>query len=521
MHMGRHLDATTTLRDTTRYRQVSAFVLDSQGNGDPNPGIVVGPASTLEFWHLMSSLDDENAGSGFLPNGGTFGGGQVHISLLNNSSGKFEKWQRLTPSTNGYDSVMNDTISICEFDPGDDEIAPANETMCELGPLWADIGDVFGTDATCVTDTDSNDAAHKDCGATSNQGPTNLQTGSIGAGVWARSAFNLSPFAGRVARLRWIHSEGGGWSFGITRSALEPEPGNPEYQYFDGDDGWWIDDVKLTDLRQFASTIGPDNLTGLATCSAQGDTANCTAITPNVVGSVAFGTTRLVSLDALSQAAVLDARQSAGACTNGMLQYEWSQLNDAGTAVVDVIQPFSPAGNVSVAPSRDTKYRVSVRCSSDLACTASQDVVVKVYGGDGSDLNPQSNLTGIDPNEIGVHATGGATTTIQWPSRPQPPGISGYDVFRFSSGTATGVDVFSGGTFDGICFANAVAQVALPGLVTTTDSSTPAANTSYMYQVGHSSTNAAAIAPLGVPNCTADPGDSRCSTLKMAGTTCP
>jgi hypothetical protein len=364
-------------------------------------GIVIGPATTLEFWHIMSLLDDENAGNGFLPPGGTFGGGQLHVSLLNNSTGKFEKWQRLTPATNGYDSLANDTISICEFDPGDDEIAPANETMCELGPLWADIGDTFGTDPTCVSDTDNNDAAHKDCGATSNQGPTNLQNGTIGAGVWARSTFGLSAFAGRVARLRWIGMEGGGWSFGITRSALEPEAGGQEYQYFDGDDGWYIDDIKLTDLRQFASTIGPDNTTGLATCSAQGDTNNCTSITPAVAGSVAFGTTRLISLDALAQAAILDGRQSAGACTNGMLQYEWSQLNDAGTAVVDVVSPFSPAGNVTVAPSRDTKYRLAVRCSSDLACSATQDVVVKVYGGDGSDLHPQSNLTSIDPNEIG------------------------------------------------------------------------------------------------------------------------
>jgi len=42
LHMGRHLSATSTLSDTIRFRQVSAFVLDSQG--DPNlpgqPGVL-------------------------------------------------------------------------------------------------------------------------------------------------------------------------------------------------------------------------------------------------------------------------------------------------------------------------------------------------------------------------------------------------------------------------------------------------------------------------------------------------
>ena len=39
MHFGRHLDATTTLQDTTRLRQVAAFVLD--------PPVNIGPASTM------------------------------------------------------------------------------------------------------------------------------------------------------------------------------------------------------------------------------------------------------------------------------------------------------------------------------------------------------------------------------------------------------------------------------------------------------------------------------------------
>jgi hypothetical protein len=78
--------------------------------------------------------------------------------------------------------------------------------------------------------------------------------------------------------------------------------------------------------------------------------------------------------------------------------------------------------------------------------------------------------------------------------------------------------VFSGNTFDGSCFANAVPQGLLGTLITTTDASTPAVGQSYFYQVGHSSTNAAAIAPLGVqpPSATTRPGQ-----LVTAGVSCP
>jgi hypothetical protein len=475
--------------------------------------------------------DDENFGSGFVPPGTTFGGGQVQVSLLG-SNGKFERWQVLTPSFNGYDSTIQETISLCGFDPGDDQIPPGNETMCNNSPMWTDMGDIFGTDATCVTDTDNNDAAHKDCGAKScTAGPGCTENGATGVGVWTRSAFSLSPFAGRVARLRWIGMVEGGWSFGTQRSALEPDPGGVAYQYYDGDDGWYIDDIKLTDLRQFASSIGPDNVTGLSQCTTGQASSNCGVIAMNIANSVAFGTRRLVGLDSLLQPVRLDARGSTagddpgtvgvteGACENGVIEYQWSQLNINTLAVTDVISAFSPQGDVQVAPSRDSLYRVQARCSSDLSCLGSQDVVVKVYTGDGSDLGPQTalNTAGVS-NELGVDVVGGASATIQWPARTQPPGISGYDVFRYNSiGTATGVDVFSGNTFDGACFANAVANTALGTLVSTVDVGTPAVGTTYMYQVGHSSTNAAAIAPLGVQPASTN----RSGQLVTAGATCP
>jgi hypothetical protein len=288
MHMGRHLDPTTTLQDTVRLRQVSAFVLDSQG--DPStPGVVFGTASTLEFWQIVSFPDDENFGAGLWLES-TFGGGQVQLSLLG-SDGRFEKWQALTPGFNGYDSQIDELVSLCGFDPGDDQLPPGDETMCNANPLWADMGDIFGADATCVTDTDQNDTLHRDCGArTCTPGPGCTENGAIGTGVWTRSAFDLSPYAGRVARLRWIAMVEGGWSFGTQRSALEPDPGGVAYQYFDGDDGWWIDDIALTDLRREPCDAADLDGDGLSICQDDCNDASSTSWQPPglVMLSVAY-----------------------------------------------------------------------------------------------------------------------------------------------------------------------------------------------------------------------------------------
>jgi len=459
MHWGRHTDATNTLGDTSRYRQIAAFVIDSQhtptlpnnspGNDPTLPGIVIGPGSTLEFWHIVSLPDDENAGNGFVSPGQTFGGTQVQVSLLG-TTGNFERWQVVTPTVNGYDSIVQGTISICEFDPGDDQLPPANETMCNRSPMWADIGDMQGTDATCTIDTDGNDPPHKDCGDTSTRGAAFIQNGSTGVGVWAKSAFSLSAFAGRVARLRFIGMEGGGWSFGISRSFLEPAAGGTAYQYFDADDGWYIDDIKLTDLREIPGTIGPDTVTGLTQCVTGNNVANCGTITPTIANSSALplptdssgrrlpsGTGTLVG----GQLIVLDARASAAtgpSCLNGVLLFQWDEISPSTGAVVDTVQSFSPEGKVTVAPGRDTTYRVSIKCSSDVLCAATRDVQVVTR-----DLGAVPGTAGDISLEVvtsgafaagqcpggGTNATSAAV--LRWPSVAQISGAqNGYDVYK-------------------------------------------------------------------------------------------
>jgi hypothetical protein len=112
--------------------------------------------------------------------------------------------------------------------------------------------------------------------------------------VWARSAFDLSAFAGRQVRLRWIAMMEGGWSFGTQRSALEPDPGGIAYQYYEGDDGWWIDDIALTGLRNEPCDGTDHDGDGLSACHPDCDDGNSASWQP--AGPV----TLLVSYDAVT-----------------------------------------------------------------------------------------------------------------------------------------------------------------------------------------------------------------------------
>ncbi len=538
LHMGRHTDPASTLGDSIRFRQVSAFVLDTQG--DPNiPGIVIGTSSTVVFWQIASIPDDENFCSSFCL-GTAFGGGQVQISLLD-GDGKFEKWRRLTPSFNGYDATIQGTVSLCAFDPGDDQGVPNDETFCDNspGPVFGDKGDFYGSDATCMTDTDNNDPAHRDCGAiTCAPGPGCTEPSSFSQtnGVWTRSAFDLSPFAGRVVRLRWIWMMDGGWSFGNSRSAMEPA-NPPAYQMYDGDEGWMIDDILMTNLRVAPALIGPDALDGLSVCTAGDATVNCGRITV----SIASSTGGLLNGGALLQPVLLDARASTasdepgtpaveGACDNGELMFRWTCVSGDCATPMEVVQDFSPKATLTVAPIRDTIYRVNVECSSDTTCAAQTDVAVRKYTGDGSDLNPLSTRgnglglqvfhSGDDCNRATTPPAGTfASTTAQicWPGGPQVPGMSGFDVLRYAHPGIVGQDLFPGDAFAGTCFANAVTNAGTGAFTETADAQVPTPGRVFMYQVGHSSVDPAAIIPLGV----APPSSSRSGQLLRAGTTCP
>jgi hypothetical protein len=518
MHLGRHLNATDTNFDTYRFRQTSAFVLDP---------VNLGVATSLEFWHIIQVCDDKCVNAG---NGGTTAGGQVHVSLLNNASGLYEKWQRLSATQNNYNSVDQDVIVICEFDPTDDQNPPRDETMCGgIAPQWSDIGDIYGSDRTCTTDQDQNDPTDLDCGSTTNRtvvgtcswvtDPTCgsfLENGSQGRGVWARSVFDLSAFAGRRARLRWIFQGGGGWSFGQSRSWLEPAVGSPA-DIFDQDDGWYVDDIRLTDLRTSPAAIAVDPTNGPGVCPSQGDTGNCTTLAVTVTGSTSDSSgsgLRVLGATAPGSPVTIDARSSvaSGSCLSGVVEFKWSTVDEVTGLPNGVVQDYSPDGTIIVNPLEDSLYQVDIRCSSDTACTASSQVAVLAYSGDGDDIMSDLGGGGISALAFGAnvvvkkglnidHNPTTNIATLSWKGRPQPPGVAGWDVFKVFVSGDTGTDVFAGNQFPGAVAAqpcvNAVANAGNGAAINLPDAVMPAAGSASLYMLAHSSNNGAAKAPLG------------------------
>ncbi len=538
LHLGRHLDPDDTLFDTYRFRQTSAYVMDP---------VNLGTSSTLEFWQIIQVCDDMcvNAGPG-----ATTAGGQVQISLLNDATGQYEAWRRLSPAQNGYRSATQRAIDICAFDPGDDRFPGTSETMCGDQFVWSDQGDVYGSDPSCAVDTDGNDPINKDCGQTTNRAYDSacswvtdpscgsfLEPGSSGQGVWARTQIDLSPFAGRTARLRWVAQTGGGWGFGASSSFLEPDPGIQPHFARELDDGWYVDDIRLTDLRTAPAIIVPDPSDGTETWPAQGDPDNCGVIHPVITGAAADATSgglvifaqaentgTLVTLDARQTVAADDPGTTPtpieGECSSGVLEYKWSLVDGIGGSVIDVLSPYSPNPAITVPAHRDSQYRVDVRCSSDPACVASEEVEVLIYSGDGDDI--ATELSGA--TSVGLldglyidHDWSANIAELTWRARPQPPGIDGYDMFKTTI-SSTGTPLFPGGFFIGTQYqCDLFLGLSFPGTrLTTTETTMPPAGSAHLYMLSHSN-DAVTVTPLGHrPPVSITPG-----VLAMTSVSCP
>jgi len=147
-------------------------------------------------------------------------------------------WIKLQPYLNVYDVQGEDNYYNCTFDPIDDgstedDLFDPTDPNRRLGPSstcfpafsFASIGDTVGPFNALHTGHASD-------------GPG--LPGSLGPGTWVESSFDLSRFRGRSIRLRFLNTslKAGTYESWEDGSTLGPHS---------GDDGWWIDDVTVTD----------------------------------------------------------------------------------------------------------------------------------------------------------------------------------------------------------------------------------------------------------------------------------
>ena len=496
LHWGHHLDPTSRHGDTTRFRQLAAFVTN------PINLAILPDIGDLElsFYHIVDliTISDLNrfgrrAASHGPPTGAArpladdeaFDYVDVHIQIDTNPSqgqNTWGFWDKLVPFENVYDHVpqiwsrFGTAFTYCNLTPIDTgTAAPAprgvHETMCWPQGVWAACGWPYDHTTT------------RGC-------PGPGVGGATGNGNWVQSKFDLSAYLGQRVRIRWI---GQSWEFNNAVSSYQELGGT--WEDLDTDDGWWIDDLRITGAIQQPIRLDPDNKTPLAgTCPTvcnpavgDGGTAPAVAISDDNEDGVIERGERIL----------IDAAASTlpGECSGGVAQFRFERDGV-------VIQDWTTSSLYLDAPLKDASYKVKVRCSADPACVSvtGATALARVYSGDGDDvtLTLAHGVPAVSPVAV-----------ISWPARPQVSSVDGYDVFRGSI-TAYGSDPNLGTL---ACLMANVPQVAVGETISVQDPEIPPLPRQvYYYLVGHSSRASGAFDALGRRSN---------GTIRLSPVTCP
>jgi hypothetical protein len=357
--------------------------------------------------------------------------------------------------------------------------------------------------------------------------------GLSGPGLWVQSKFSLANYLGQRVRIRWIAQS---WEFDCCASSYYELGGGWAPQ--PNDEGWWIDDIKVTgalvDIAQpppDTKAPGPQTCPGAFCSSGSGDggfTVDLVVQDSDGDGNITGGEPIVLSAAATS---------NPGGCVGGGVQFRFFKLGDTNSCqggvhaghpcsansdcpgstcgpTYNVVQDWSSDPTYNDVPTADSEYHVQARCSSYFICAGGSQVgqactsnaqcpgstcnagcqsnflsaaateTFAAYPGDGSDL--VLSLT---------HAAG--TTTIGWPSRRQLAQVSGYDLFKITIDTSGDPDLL---TLSGLaCVAGNLPQPGgAPGpVVSSTEAINPVVGKATMFLSGHNPVAVGGQAALG------------------------
>jgi len=266
LHWGHHFDLRSRDGDSTKFRQLAAFMTDPVHLTPlPGPGDL-----ELSFFHVAETMDNNT--TNFPPRqAGDFG--DVQIQAFDASAaggGQWGVWDRLAPFQNVYDHIpllwssfgtVGNYCILTPTDTGTGGYAPrgVTETLCYPNGIWSHCGNSRDTSTTFQCD-----------------GPG--EAGSTGGGLWVQSRFSLADYLGRTVRIRWIAQS---WEFDCCSSSYQelgaPWAGEP------GDDGWWIDDITITGAVQHPPREPADS----ETCNGIDD--DCNGAVDEGLGQTACG----------------------------------------------------------------------------------------------------------------------------------------------------------------------------------------------------------------------------------------
>jgi hypothetical protein len=403
------------------------------GSGDCGGNDCINAFPRVVWKHQISLMDFRtvNASSAIR----SADGGVVHLQLSDSTGTPVGSWIKVDTVANQYDSQREDNYNVCSFDPVDD----GNDEDTGFGgpggppitdPLDPDYdasafrdgaGRKIASSSTCfpqfsytfMGDTDTAFDPTNIGNATQGPGLEGSDThgGGVGLGTWVESVVDLSRFRGQQARVRMLVSSlkiNTTWQAAFNFTISRP-----------GDDGWWVDDVRIKDAITTPATLAADvkaNTNGCAVggaaCSNDADCggngpclfptcgASCNVVTPNLQadppGALA-GPGQVVELSAKTSA--------ADRCAGGVLQFRFFVDGDNSQGPFDggtndtLLRNWSENPTILQAPTDDTRYGVDVRCSSLTSCTASAQLPVNVVcpWGRIEGQPGQGNQGGVDP----------------------------------------------------------------------------------------------------------------------------
>ncbi len=325
-----------------------------------NLGVVGAPPEMS----LVSQIDLMDTRTVNAPPGDSPARGIAMIQLADGAGVGVGDWIKLQPYLNVYDQQGVDNYFNCMFDPVDDgntedDFFDPTDPDRRLGPsstckpafAWTYQGETFNP-------FNENNLGNA-------EGP-GLQ-GSLGIGTWVETRFNLERFRGRRLRLRFLNTDLKAGSFETWEQifTFNPSP---------GDDGWWIDNIQITNVLTDPATITNDDKDNSA---LPGCGNTCNTITPAVSADPPGG------LPAPGQVVELSALAStADRCLDGVLQFQfWLDGNDNGSggdAEDTLLRGWTDNSEIVDAPKDTTQYVVDVRCSTDTACSSSTSLTVNV-----------------------------------------------------------------------------------------------------------------------------------------------
>jgi hypothetical protein len=307
------------------------------------------------------SLDPDSCPDGVW--GTAVGRGVVQLQLADESGNPVGDWLKLDPYFNPYDQRDNSWWNVCSFDPIDD--GSTEDDFFDP----SDPNRRYGPSSTCLpgyvfTNMGETSRPYSEENLGNADGPG--LRGTLGVGTWVESKFSLERFRGRRARIRFLNTD---LKIGAYESWEHLLAHNPD----PGDDGWWIDDVTVTNTLMEPSTITTDDKDNshLPGC---GNT--CNVLTASLVADPPRS-------PAPGQVAELSARDAvADRCLDGILQFRYWIDGDgdgAGGGAGDaLLRTWTDIPEILHAPRETTRYVVDVRCSSDPSCADTASVTLPV-----------------------------------------------------------------------------------------------------------------------------------------------